>query len=161
MASAAGGPLSMAPRTALTARLELRLTDAQRKLLNTWARAGTTPQRVARRANVVLLAANGLSAHSIAKRLRISPRTAALWLARFVQGGHEALWRDAPGRGRKPSIHPDAVSRVRALVKTAAPDGGRWSVRRLAQATGLSPASVHRIVVRSNRSERSSSYEPT
>jgi transposase len=136
----------MAPRTGHKARLELRLTDAHRKLLRSWARAGTTPQRVARRAAVVLLAADGLSARSIAKQLRISPRTATLWLGRYVQGGHEALWRDAPGRGRRPSIDPDAVSRVRALVKTAAPDGGRWSIRRLAKATGLSPASVHRIV---------------
>jgi transposase len=135
----------MAPRTTHTARLELRLTDADRKLLLTWARAGTTPQRVARRANAVLLAADGLSARSIGDRLRISPRTAALWPRRYVQDGHEALWRDAPGRGRRPSIDPDAVSRVRALVKSAA-DGERWSIRQLAKATGLSRASVHRIV---------------
>jgi transposase len=101
---------------------------------------------VARRANAVLLAADGLSARSIADRLRISPRTAALWPLRYVQDGHEALWRDAPGRGRRPSIDPDAVSRVRALVKTAAADGERWSIRQLAKATGLSRASVHRIV---------------
>jgi transposase len=136
----------MAPRTGYRAGLELRLTDVHRKLLNNWARAGTTPQRVARRANAVLLAAEGLSARAIAKRLRISPRTAVLWTRRYIQGGHEALRRDAPGRGRRPSLDPDAVSRVRALVKTTAPDGGRWSIRRLAKATGLSPASVHRIV---------------
>jgi transposase len=136
----------MAPRTGYRARLELRLTDAQRTLLRSWARAGTTPQRVARRAAVILLSADGLSARSIARQLRISPRTAALWLGRYVQGGHEALWRDAPGRGRRPSIDPDAVSRVRALAKTAAPTGGRWSIRQLARATGLSRASVHRIV---------------
>lgn len=136
----------MAPRTEYGARPELRLTDADRKLLKTWARAGTTPQRVARRANAVLLAADGLSANSIARRLRISPRTAALWPRRYVQGGHEALWSDAPGRGRKPSIDPEAVARVRALVKTAAPDGGRWSIRSMAKETGLSRASVHRIV---------------
>ena len=146
LASAAGGPSFMALRTGHGARPELRLTDAQRKLLNTWARAGTTPQRVARRVNAVLLAADGLSARLIANRLRISPRTAALWPRRYVQGGHETLWRDAPGRGRRPSIDAAAVSRVRTLVKTAAPEGGRWSIRRLAKATGLSRASVHRIV---------------
>ena len=136
----------MAPRIGHKARLDPRLTDADRKLLMTWARAGTTPQRVARRANAVLLAADGLSARSIADRLRISPRTAALWPRRYLQDGHEALWRDAPGRGRRRSIDPDAVSRVRALVKTAAADGERWSIRQLAKATGLSRASVHRIV---------------
>lgn len=136
----------MAPRTGHKARQELRLTDAQRKLLNTWARAGTTPQRVARRASAVLLAADGLSAGAIAKRLRISPRTAALWPRRYVQGGHEALWHDAPGRGRKPSLDPECVSRVRALIQTPVADGGKWSIRGLAKATGLSRASVHRIV---------------
>jgi transposase len=136
----------MAPRTEYGTRLELRLTEAVRKLLNTWARAGTTPQRVARRVNVVLLAADGWSTNLIAKRLRISPRTAALWPRRYAQGGHEALWCDAPGRGRKPSNDPEAVARVRALVKTAAPDGGRRSIRSMAKETGLSRASVHRIV---------------
>jgi hypothetical protein len=38
------------------------------------------------------------------------------------------------------------VSRVRALIDTPGPTGARWSIRALADATGLSRASVHRIV---------------
>jgi transposase len=105
-----------------------------------------TPQRVVRRASIVLLAADGASDRAIAQRLRISPHTAALWRRRYEHTGPAILWRDAPGRGRKPSIPPAAATRVRALLGTTEPEGGRWSIRRLAEATGLSRASVHRIV---------------
>jgi transposase len=98
------------------------------------------------RASVVLLAADGLSARVIAERLDVSPRTATLWPRRYVEGGPEALWRDAPGRGRRPSIDPAVAARVRALVNTPPPNGDRWSIRRLAEVTGLSPASVHRLL---------------
>ena len=124
----------------------MEMSDADRQLLGGWIRAGTTPQRVATRARIVVLAAEGLSARAIAQRLHIAPRTAALWRRRFEQHGPHGLWRDAPGRGRKRSIGDDAVSRVRTLLKTQPPHGDRWSIRALAHATGLSRASVHRIV---------------
>jgi transposase len=136
----------MAPGLEPHAQLPFRLSDADRKLLAAWVRAGTTPQRVASRARAVLAAADGLTPTAVARRLHISPRTAALWVRRYGQGGPGTLWHDAPGRGRRPSIDPLTVSRVRALVATDAPDGGRWSIRRLAAATGLSRASVHRLV---------------
>lgn len=122
------------------------MSEADRQLLGSWIRAGTTPQRVVKRARIVLLAAEGLSARAIAQRLHIAPRTAMLWRRRFEEQGAHSLWRDAPGRGRKRSIGIDAVSRLRALLQTPPPHGDRWSIRALARATGLSRASVHRIM---------------
>jgi hypothetical protein len=126
------------------------LSDADRRVLILWIRAGRTPQRVAKRARVVLLAAEGLSTRATARRLNVSPRTVVMWRRRFQHHGPESLWRDAPGRGRKPSIGVDAVSRVRTTLQTTPPRGSRWSIRVLAQVTGLSRASVHRIVRRLN-----------
>jgi transposase len=124
----------------------LELTAGDRRQLNAWVRAGTTPQRVVRRARIVLLAAEGLSARAIARELGVSPHTAALWRRQFQRHGPAALLRDAPGRGRKATVARDAGPRLRALLETAPPGGGRWTIRRIAQTTGISRASVHRIL---------------
>ncbi len=124
----------------------LHLSDAHRRLLTAWIRAGTTPQRVVKRARIVLLAADGASARTTAHALGIAVRTATLWRRRFMDGGPHALWRDAPGRGRKTSLDADAVSRMRSLLASPPPGAARWSIRRLADASGLSRASVHRLL---------------
>jgi transposase len=115
----------------------LELTPAHRRLLETWIRAGTTPQRVVRRARIVLLAADGLSARAVARRLGISPHTVALWRRHYRQHGPSALLRDAPGRGRKPIVAQVARVRIRALIATPPAGGGRWTIRRIAEAASM------------------------
>jgi transposase len=137
-------PVSETPVSASSQRL--KIAPADRRRLEAWVRAGTTPQRVARRARIVLLAAEGASARAIARRLEITPHTAMLWRRRYQREGAQTLWRDAPGRGRRPTIDPNAAPRVRELLGTLPADGSRWSIRRLAAATGVSRASVHRIL---------------
>jgi transposase len=124
----------------------VHVSEAHRRLLTAWIRAGTTPQRVARRARIVLLSADGKSVRAITAMLHVSPRTVMLWQRRYHETGPTTLWRDAPGRGRKPGIPADAASQVQALLATTPSGGGRWTIRRLAKVTGLSRASVHRIV---------------
>ncbi len=153
--SAAGEPISMAGRAN-----PVRLTSAQRHLLESWVRAGTTPQRVARRARIVLLADEGLSARRIARRLGVSPNTVALWRRMFQKKGPSVLLRDAPGRGRKATVARQASARLRTLLDTQPPGGGRWTIRGIAEATGISRASVHRALraeglAPANRSDKS------
>jgi transposase len=126
-------------------RQGLRVTESDQQVLRTWSRAGTTPQRVARRARIVLLAAEGCSSREIAQRLGVSTHTVSLWCRRFQAGGSTALMRDAPGRGRKVTVTADADARVRALLGHP-PAAGRWTVRSLATALGISRASVHRVL---------------
>jgi len=126
-------------------RKRLRVTENDRQLLGTWVRAGTTPQRVVRRARIVLLAADGCSGREIARRLVVSTHTVSLWCRRFESGGTAALMRDAPGRGRKVTVTTDAHVRVRALLATS-PETGRWTVRAIARVIGISRASVHRVL---------------
>jgi transposase len=125
--------------------LELRVSDADRNLLRSWTRAGTVPQRVARRAQIVLLAADGLSARDVARRLNVDFRTALLWRRRYSDRGPQALWHDAAGRGRPRTLDGLAEAKLRHLLATK-PLEGRWSIRKLAAATGLSRASVHRLL---------------
>jgi transposase len=117
-----------------------------REHLERWIRAGTTPQRVVKRARIVLLAADGLSNRAIARALDISPRTAGIWRERYSACGLGGLLRDAPGRGRAARITTgEAAARIQRLVE-AGGDRGGWTIRRLAAATGISRASVHRIL---------------
>jgi hypothetical protein len=124
----------------------LILSEPDRQRLISWVMAGTTPQRVVKRARIVLLTADGLSMRAIARRLDLSPHTVRLWRQRFQECGANGLRRDAPGRGRKPSLGVDAATRIHGLLNTPPPRGPRWSIRALAEASGLSRASVHRIV---------------
>ena len=139
-------------------RQGIRITDGDRQLLRAWILAGTTPQRIVRRAQIVLLATEGCSSREIASRLGVSTHTVSLWRRRFQTGGSLALTRDAPGRGRKVTVTANADSRLRTLLATP-PPAGRWTVRSLATAMGISRASVHRVLKASKLILASSSFE--
>jgi transposase len=133
------------PVSAADGVLKMRLTEADRRLLRSWTRSGTVPHRVVRRAHIVLLAADGLSAPAIARRLNVHFRTARLWSRRYVDGGARALWHDTPGRGRPRRLDDEAAAHLQRLLSTT-PGDGRWTIRRLAAASGLSRSSVHRLL---------------
>jgi transposase len=123
----------------------LLLTDADRRVLTAWIRAGKTPQRVVRRTRIVLLVAEGRSMRDVAAQVGASTRSVALWRRRFEGGGPAALLADAPGRGRKATVTNSARQRLGALLAMP-PPASRWTVRALAAAGGISAASVHRIL---------------
>ena len=50
----------------------VRLTAAQHRCLTTWARTATTPQRLARRARVILGSAAGLGSRRLPQQERMS-----------------------------------------------------------------------------------------
>jgi len=54
-----------------TAAAPLAVSFEQRRTLETWSRAHNTPKIVATRANIVLLAADGLSNNAIAQKLDV------------------------------------------------------------------------------------------
>ena len=68
----------------------LRINVAQKQQLESWARAGTTPQRVARNCKVILLASQGISNSSIAQQTGLSRSTVLATRAAFSCGGCEA-----------------------------------------------------------------------
>ena len=122
------------------------MTPEQRATLHGWIRAGTTAQRVVLRSRIVVLAADGLPSKHIAHQLATSQDTVRLWRRRFAVGGPGALTRDAPGRGRKRQVTAAREQQVvEATLHTAPPRATHWSLRTMAAAQGLSPASIHRI----------------
>ncbi|MBL8140053.1 MAG: helix-turn-helix domain-containing protein [Acidobacteria bacterium] len=73
----------------------------QRERLIRMMRAGSTPQRLAKRCAIAWHASHGLPERAIAETVGVARRTVVLWKARFRQGGVDALLVDRPGRGRK------------------------------------------------------------
>jgi transposase len=108
----------------------ITLTDEQRTELERRVRSQTLDARSVRRARIVLLAADGVGNHEIARRLEISRGQVIAWRDRFANGGVAAISSDLPGRGRKPTI--DAAEIVRMTTQTKPEGATHWSTRKLA-----------------------------
>ena len=124
----------------------LELSQEDRALLERWLRAGSTPQDVAKRVRIVLLAAEGVANQRIAKEAGVSKPTVLTWRRRFEAEGPDTVWKIRPGRGRKRSITDETV---RAIVKDTLenkPEGAtHWSLRMMAKRHGVSRSTVQRV----------------
>ena len=113
----------------------ITLTAAQQQQLTKWARAGTTPQRLARRARIILGSAAGLGTRRLAQQERMSRTTVQRWRARFLADGCDGL-RDRPRRGRPAVLPPTTRALVVALACERPADRGvplsRYSLSDLA-----------------------------
>ncbi len=119
------------------------LTDEQRTELQRRVRSQTMDARVVRRARIVLLAAEGVGNHEIARRLEISRNQAIEWRKRFAQGGTAAICNDLPRSGRKRRI--DAARIVEATTQTLPEGATHWSTRTLAAKLGVSDTTVLKV----------------
>jgi transposase len=101
---------------------------------------------VVERARIVLLAADGKQDLEIAATLKITPKKAARWRARFLRAGLAGLEKDAPRPGRTPSITPKMVQQViRKTTQEKPVNATHWSTRIMAAASGISQTSIRRI----------------
>ena len=82
------------------------LNTEQRQALEQRARARSLPARVVERSRIVLLAADGRQDLEIAATLKITPKKAARWRARFLRAGLAGLEKDAPRRAARPASRP-------------------------------------------------------
>lgn len=84
-----------------------------------------------------------LSLREAAAERGLSRQSAAKWVSRYRQGGPVALQDRSSRPHRSPrSVGPEVVERVQLLRRE------RWTGVRIAQATGLSRATVSRILIR-------------
>jgi len=131
--------MSLAPALVLRAGDRERLADL--------ATLPSVPSGLAKRARMVLLAADGVPNAQIARTVGVSRPTVIGWRDRYQHGGIKAL-EDQPRSGRPPHI-----DEVDVVVATLANDGRppprlgitHWSARFLAAELGISFASVARI----------------
>ncbi len=124
----------------------LPVTSEQRLTLESWQRAHTTPRRVATRAQIILMAADGCSNNRIATDLGVDRKTVIYWRERFSAEGVDTLGKVREGRGAPRSIPPVTVRRIVSLTLNSKPVGAtHWSCRAMAKQTGVSATTVHRI----------------
>lgn len=122
----------------------LAITVEQREELKRLIARPTATQREVRRARIVLARAEGLSQMETARRVGVNRPVVALWERRFLQEGFAGLV-DERGRGRKPSIAAEIRERIIVGATTPPKGRSRWSVRSMADATGVSKDTVQRL----------------
>lgn len=121
------------------------LRTCERTALKQTVRAGTSSQRDAQRARIILLSARGLTNAAVAEELGITPKAVGKWRQRFVKEGPKAL-RDAARSGCPPTYTPEQKAWYFQKVLEEARDNGvpisRWTCAELvgfAKRAGLDP----------------------
>ena len=124
----------------------LPITEEQRKIIDAWARAKKTPQRIVLRSRICLLASNDVSHNAIAKRLNTSRSTVNLWINRFKEQGLTGISEDATHGTSTRCLDVEKVkSIVEATLHTKPKDATHWSTRTMAKAQGVSHSTIQRI----------------
>ena len=122
------------------------IAPEQREDLETLVRAGSTPQGVARKCRVILLAGDGLPNSAIARQTGMSRPTILAVRAAFRQGGVAALTAPQTRKRTRPVLTAATEQKILdATLKTRPADATHWSVRRLASELGMSRMMVQRV----------------
>ena len=130
----------------LPAAPALILTDSERKQLQAIGHQRSTPRGIVLRINIVLAAAEGLANRVIARKLSTSVPTVLLWRKRYEDSGVVGVLEDQPRTGRPKRISAAReASIVEATIQTKPKDATQWSLRTMAAAQKVSPATVQRI----------------
>jgi transposase len=125
----------------------LSLSDGQRSQIESLLRNGGTPQKVALRGRILLLAEQGLANLAIAQQLNISRPTVLAMRAAFALNGLEAI-TGVRKRKRQAKVLTAALEQkiVETTLQSRPGDGStHWSVRTLARQLGISRTIVHRV----------------
>ncbi|MGH8672677.1 MAG: IS630 family transposase [Burkholderiales bacterium] len=119
------------------------LSSEEHSKLTRLAKSGTTSVRLARRVQIVLLAASGLHNDAIAEQLGVGRVQVGRWRNRYAEGGLAAIEKDLPRGGRPTQV--DAEKIVRLTTQTLPKAATHWSTRTLAERCGVSDTTVFRI----------------
>jgi transposase len=121
---------------------EIVLSDEEQAELTKLVRSKLTSVRLAQRARIVLLAAQGLQNKDIAVQLGVGRVQVSRWRERYIESRLAGIERDRP-RGAPP-VTVD-VARLVELTTQSKPEAAtHWSTRMMAAELGVSAASVSR-----------------
>lgn len=125
--------------------VSITLTDAERGELESLTRCRKTGQALARRARIVLLAAEGLENKQIVKEIGATANTVGMWRKRFAERRLEGL-HDEPRPGAPREIGDEEVAEiVRRTLEETPPGATHWSLRSMAASCGHAPSTVQAI----------------
>src|SRR5438046_6428517 len=90
----------------------IELDEHTARELRVLAKGRRVEARLQQRARIILLAANGMQNKDIAVEVDLDRRQVAQWRQRFLEGGIDALRKDAPRSGRPATIATQMESRI-------------------------------------------------
>jgi len=120
----------------------IELTDEQESELTRLARSKTASVRLAQRARIVLLAAQGMQNKDIADALGVGRVQVGRWRDRYAEAGLRGIERDLP-RGAPP-VKVDAARLVELTTQTQPEAATHWSTRKMGAVLGVSASTVMR-----------------
>ena len=120
----------------------IELTDEQESELTKLAQSKLTSVRLAQRAQIVLLAAQGLQNKEIADVLGVGRVQVGRWRERYLESGLQGIERDLP-RGAPPA-KVDVAKLVELTTQTTPESATHWSTRKMAAVLDVSPSTVMR-----------------
>ena len=131
-------------RTGRPRSFELTLDKDERKRLAALVGSRSLPHGLVRRAEIILLSADGESNTAIAERFGVSMPLVSQWRQRYREHGFSGLY-DAPRSGR-PRTHDDdrVATLLRTVLQSRPKNATHWSVRTVAGETGISKSTVQR-----------------
>ncbi len=118
------------------------LSDDERAELAKLVRSKLSSVRLAQRARIVLLAADGMQNKDIAQQLEVGRVQVSRWRERYAQSRLSGIERDLP-RGAPPA-KVDVARLVELTTQTKPKAATHWSTRTMAAELGVSAASVSR-----------------
>jgi transposase len=127
------------------AAVAIELTAVERAELEGLAGRRRTAQGLAKRARIVLAAADGTENKNIARTVGADANTVGKWRRRFAERRLDGLY-DEPRPGAPRRIGDEEIGEtIRLTLETTPPDATHWSLRSMAAAVGHAPSTIHRI----------------
>jgi transposase len=109
---------------------------------------GKTPQKIAKRASIVLLSGRGLGTNAICREARVTKPTVWRWQKAYMEGGVARLKKDkgkGPRAGKKRISDEVRLGIVRRTAQEKPANATHWSARTLAEEMGVGHTTVQRI----------------
>ena len=139
----------------------ITLSDEEQAELERLIRSHSTPQQLACRARMIVMAGAGIGVGETAQRLGVWRKGVSFWRARWLASSGTAAERlaDAPRSGAPATITPEQICAIVALACERPEESGaplsHWSASDLAREavrrgilTSISPRSVGRFLKR-------------
>jgi len=124
----------------------LLMSSEQKRQLEAWVRAPSTPQKVVLRSRICLLAQEGQSNCQIAQQLHTSRPTVILWRKRFQEAGVAGLEHEPARAPHVNRLEETLIKRiVETTLQTTPPEATHWSTRALGRHLGVSHMTVARV----------------
>jgi putative transposase len=123
----------------------LHVSDQSREQLKQMANSRTLPYAIVRRAQIILMSADGMTNKSIGEKVGLSGSMVGLWRKRFIRQGIMGLY-DEPRPGGPRTINDEQVARlIQQTLRQKPANATHWSCRSIAKKTNLSKSTVQRI----------------